>query len=71
MIKDHNKINPISIFLLLYQPYFSLCFLKNHPIKLIVVPFYFKINPDKEEKITDMLSHPYTSDWIGLMLPFP
>jgi hypothetical protein len=37
-------------------------FPKNHPIILIVVPSYFKFNPDKEEKITDELSHPYPGD---------
>jgi len=37
-------------------------FPKNHPTIPIVVPFYFKLNPDKEEKITNMLSHPYPSD---------
>jgi hypothetical protein len=34
---------------------------KNHPIMPRVVPSYFKLNPDKEEKITDMLSHSYPS----------
>ena len=28
-------------------------FPKNHPIILIVAPSYFKLNPDKEEKITN------------------
>jgi hypothetical protein len=37
-------------------------FPKNHPIIPIVVPSYFRLNPDKEEKITDMLSYPYPSD---------
>ena len=44
---------------------------KNHPIILRVVPSYFKLNPDKEEKITHMLSYPYPSDQIGLILLFP
>ena len=26
---------------------------KNHSIVLIIVPSYFKLKPDKEEKITD------------------
>jgi len=30
-------------------------FPKNHPTILRVVPSYFKLNPDKEEKIIDML----------------
>jgi hypothetical protein len=37
-------------------------FSKNHPIIPIVVPSYFKLNPDKEENITDVLSHAYPSD---------
>jgi len=37
-------------------------FPKNHPIISIVVSSYFKLDTDKEEKITDMLSHPYPSD---------
>jgi hypothetical protein len=37
-------------------------FPKNHSIVLVVVPSYFKLNPDKEEKITDVLSHLYPSD---------
>jgi hypothetical protein len=34
------------------------------------VPSYFKLNPDKEEKITDVLSHSYPIGQIGLMLLF-
>jgi len=37
-------------------------FPKNHSIIPIVVPSYFKLNPDKEEKITDVLSHVCPSD---------
>jgi hypothetical protein len=38
-------------------------FAKNHPIILIVVvPSYFKLNPAKEEKITDVLSQPCPSN---------
>ncbi|MBA7577634.1 hypothetical protein ES708_19487 [subsurface metagenome] len=43
----------------------------NHPIILIVISSYFKLNPDKEEKITNILSHPCPSDQIGLILLFP
>jgi hypothetical protein len=32
---------------------------KNHPIILIVVPSYLKLNPEKEEKITEVPS-PHT-----------
>ena len=31
----------------------------------------FKLRPDKEEKITDILSNTYLSDQIGFMLIFP
>jgi len=37
----------------------------------MVVPSYFKLNPDKEENITDMLSHAYPSDQIGSIQLFP
>jgi len=46
-------------------------FPKNHPIILVVVPSYFKLNPDKEENITGVLSHDYPSARIGLILLFP
>ena len=46
-------------------------FPKNHPTILMVVPSYFKLNPDKEENITDMLSHAYPSDQIGSIQLFP
>jgi hypothetical protein len=36
-------------------------FPKNHFTIPIVVPSYFNLNPDKEEKITDELSHTYPS----------
>jgi hypothetical protein len=47
-----------------------LMYSKNHPIVLIIVQSYFKLNPDKEEKITDVLSHTCPSDQIGLILLF-
>jgi len=37
-------------------------FLKNLIKLKLMLNSYFKLNPDKEEKITYMLSHPYTSD---------
>jgi hypothetical protein len=38
-------------------------FPKNHPtILLTVVSSYFKLNPDKEEKITGLLSNAYPND---------
>ena len=37
-------------------------FPKNHHIILIVVPSYFKLNPNKEEKIADILYHTYPND---------
>ena len=43
----------------------------DNPTILIVVPSYFKLNPNKEEKITDGLFHIYPSDRIGLILLFP
>jgi len=45
-------------------------FHKNHPTIPRVVPSYFKLNPDKKEKITNILSHTYPSDQIGVMLLF-
>jgi hypothetical protein len=46
-------------------------FPKNHSIILMVIQPYFKLNPDKEEKIANMFSHSYPSTRIGLMSLFP
>jgi hypothetical protein len=39
-------------------------------IHLIFAPFYFELNPGKEEKITDVSCLPYLIDRIGLILLF-
>ena len=44
-------------------------FSKNHSTILIAVPSYFKLNPNKEEKITDVLSYTLTIQEIEELEP--
>jgi hypothetical protein len=70
MIKDHNKINALQYFYF-YINHILVDVPLDNPTILIVVPSYFKFNSDKEEKITDVLSHHYPSARIELILLFP